>query len=158
MGPRSNTQFRPNVTQLGPISLQPSRGSPNPSAEHSRLRSSWCPHTRLKVFPFLPASIGPVVCFFYHARPAWFLLPQQHTNKHEALPVGFGRFGHYSDSAIMTRPYYSDSAMMVRPSHSDDSAILFGFGHDDSAIPFGIFGHYSDSAMAFRPPILIRPW
>ena len=61
-GPRSNTQFRPNVTQLGPISLQPSRGSPSPSAEHSRLRPSWCPHARPKVFPFLPALIGPATC------------------------------------------------------------------------------------------------
>ena len=133
----------PNITQLGLISLQPSRGSPSPSAEHRRLR--------LKVFLFLPAPIGPAVCFFYHARPAWFLLPQQHTNKYEALPVGFGRFGHDDsiisfgrfghlfwlghDDSVMPfgwfgrpirtiRPYYSDSAMMIRPSHSDDSVTI----------------------------------
>ena len=170
---RSNTKFRPNVTQLGPISLQPSRGSPSPSAEHRKLR--------LKVFLFLPAPIGPAVCFFYHARPAWFLLPQQHTNKYEALPVGFGRFGHEwfghlirtIRPPILTRPWWFGHAIRtIRPYYSD-SAIsferfghLFWLDHDDSAMPFERFGHlfwlsHDDSAMPFGRfghTIRIRPW
>ena len=127
-----------------------------------------------------------------------FLLLQQRTNKHEALPFGcfphddsprlfgfghddsaipFGRFGHYSDSAMVVRPSYSDSAMVIRPSHSDDSATtwirpwwfghpirtrpwwfghpirtirpLLGFDHDDSTTISGL--DRDDSAMVIRP-------
>ena len=116
-GPRSNTQFRPNVTQLGPIFLQPSRGSP--SAEHSRLRPSWCPHARPKVFSFLPAPIGPATCCL----PCAFCMvsspsanaPSQQTPLHHANGHPTRIRPSCSDSAMVIRPPYLDSAMMIRP-------------------------------------------
>ena len=92
----------------------------------------------------------------YHARSAWFLLLQQRTNKHEALP--FGCFPH-GDSANLFGFGHDVSAILFGFGHGD-SATLFGFDHGDSATLFR-FGH-DDSAMVIRPPysdsaMVIRP-
>ena len=107
---RSNTQSWPNITQLRHISLQPSRGSPSPSAEHLRLR--------LEVFLFLPALLAQsFVSFTMHVLHGFFFPGNTPTNMklsqsdsddsailfgfgHDDSAMPFGRFGH----ATRTRP------------------------------------------------------
>ena len=115
-----------------------------------------------KIFPFLPAPIGPATCClpctFCMASSPSANAPSQQTPLHHANgPCPITRYPHdrmpncisYSDSARVIRTSYSDSARVIRPLYSD-SAMM-------------IRPSCSDSAMVIRPPYLdsammIRPW
>ena len=87
MGQKPNTQFGPNITQLGPISLQPDRSSPMSKCRTqqtaAQLVSSRQAQSVCLSFQLLLAQ--SLVSFTMHILHG-FLLLQQRTNKHKALP------------------------------------------------------------------------